>query len=118
MAAVFADDARLLELYPELAEVAPAQRAVWLEVAQGIVFAETFKKTLDAAHAAMTGHLLTVAGLTKQGGGKKVQSKSLGPASITYAVGQVPPDEQLAETTYGEHYLLLLRARPHVVCVI
>lgn len=115
MAAVYADDARLLALYPELAEVAPAQREVWLEVARGIVFAETFKKILDAAHAAMTGHLLTVAGLTA--GGKKVQSKSLGPASVTYAVGQVPPDEQLAETTYGEHYLLLLRSRPHVVCV-
>lgn len=107
MAASYADDARLLEIYPDLSAVDASLRAVWLEIAQGLVFAETFGDTLDVAHAAMTGHLLT---RPKSGGGSgKAQSKSLGPASVTYAVK--PPTSELEETGYGQDFLLILRSR-------
>ena len=106
MAATYATDARLVELYPALAEQSPALREVWLKVAEGMVHEETFDDILDAAHAAMTGHLLTHG--TKKGGAK-VSSKSLGPASYSYAVAPVSSD--LQETKYGRDFLLMLRTR-------
>lgn len=106
MAATYADDARLLEIYPDLSAVDASLRAVWLEVAQGIVYAATFGPILDAAHAAMTGHFLT-RGTSKAKG--QVQSKSLGDASYTYAAK--PPDSELSETKCGRDFLTFLRAR-------
>ena len=110
MAAVYADDARLLELYPELSAYDPAVRLVWLAVAQGVVYAETFSNSLDVAHAAMTGHLLEVHPESK-GTGAEAQSMSLGPASITFGSGNEKPGEDLSTTKYGRHYAILLRSR-------
>lgn len=107
MASNYADDARLLELYPELeGAFALARREVWLEVAKGLVFVDAYGNLLDAAHAAMTGHLLDYAG---KAGGKKASSKSVGPASYTYAVA--PPSSELAETKYGRDLLIMRRSR-------
>lgn len=106
MAAAYATDERLVELYPALADVSSALREVWLKVAQGMVHTETFGDILDAAHAAMTGHLLTH-GTSK--GGAKVSGKSLGPASYTYSVAPALTD--LQETKYGRDFVLMRRTR-------
>lgn len=115
MAASYADDARLLELYPELeAAYSSALREVWLGVAQGIVFADMFGDTLDAAHASMAAHLLDAPNNTAAKG--KVASKSVGPASITFAVA--PVNEELAETKYGRVYLAIRRSRMSASVVV
>lgn len=110
MAAVYATDARLLELYPELQVYDVAVRLVWLAVAEGIVYAETFGNSLDVAHAAMTGHLLETHPESK-GTGADLQSMSLGPATATFGSGNEVPGEDLTTTKYGRHYKILLRSR-------
>lgn len=107
MAKQYADDAFLLELYPEAVDVPPDRRVRWLAYARGIVHLENHGEKSDDAHASMTMHLLALqssapASLKKN----KIGSMSLGPGSISWATMAVT-ESGLELTNYGIHYKLL-----------
>lgn len=117
MAQQYADDAFLVALYPEAADVDQVQRERWLEFAKGIVHLSYHENNSDDAHASMTMHLLALQpgappGLQKA----KIGSMSLGPGSISY-VTQAVTDQGLELTRYGQHYKLLRDAKVSVVWV-
>lgn len=97
MAQQYADDAFLVGLYPEAADVAPEQRARWLAFARGVVHLSTFEGIADDAHASMTMHLLAL-----QPGSpvadEQVTSMSLGSGSISFDAGVAVSDEGLEAT--------------------
>lgn len=115
MAQKYADDAFLLGLYPEAADVDQPVRERWLAYAQGIVHLSTLGAAGDDAHASMTMHLLALQPDAPPKLKKAViTSMSLGPGSITFAQ-QAVTEQGLETTRYGQHFKLLRDARVSVV---
>jgi hypothetical protein len=115
MAKQYADDAFLVALYPEAADVAPAQRVRWLAYARGIVHLSTLEEDSDDAHASMTMHLLSLQPGSPLEEAEQVSSMSLGEGSISFNGGPAISEEGLEETKYGRHYKLKRDAQIGVV---
>ena len=119
MAKQYADDAFLLALYPEAADVAPEQRVRWLLFARGIVHLNTLEEDSDDAHAAMTMHLLALQpGSPLEEAEPQVASMALGEGSISYDVSADTDDDGNPATKYWRHYKLKRDAKTGVVWVV
>lgn len=117
MAQQYADDAFLVGLYPEAADVAQAQRVRWLAYARGVVHLSTFGEIADNAHASMTMHLLALQPGSPLEESEQITSMSLGPGSVSFDAGVAVSEEGLEETNYGKHYKLLREGLLGVVWV-
>lgn len=94
---------------PELNAITDAVHTVWLGIAATLVSTRRFRDETSEAHALLTAHLMTAAGVDGNGSGEAgpIVAAADGPASVTYAA---PPtvdtsEAGLATTFYGRTFL-------------
>lgn len=106
--------ADLASYYADIGSVDPVIVQAYLDGAAALIGLDAFRLRSMIAHAHLTLHFLSLAGLVTGGTSGPVTSRRVRDLATTYASFVMPTPSEFAETRWGRIYLTFERATPTI----